>query len=105
MSFCYVAKRQGMPGYFASCEDAPDSAKQTAKWVSFHIRHGSEVSRVSSEEAAKGIAEHDEYQRLNPKGKPKKSRFQQYAIERREKMADLFKQGKTLQEIGEQFAI
>lgn len=44
---CYIAKREGEPGAYAACVDAPEYAKDTAKFISDIVKEGGYVERVT----------------------------------------------------------
>lgn len=48
---CYVAKRDGEPGAYACCVDAPEYAKETAKFITSIIKKGGHVERVLIEKS------------------------------------------------------
>lgn len=56
--FCYVAAQPGMPGYCAAAVDRPEYKKDTAKDIAGWIRRGFTVSRVSNDEAGRGLNEY-----------------------------------------------
>lgn len=57
-TFCYVAFRSGEPGYSAACVDDPSLTKETAKFVSDSVKRGYSISRVTVEEARKGLTDY-----------------------------------------------
>lgn len=54
----YVAKRSGMPGFYAAVFDDPEKFVETATTVANWVKQGVVVLHVSAEEAHKGLAEY-----------------------------------------------
>jgi hypothetical protein len=48
---CYVAKRDGEPGAYAACVDAPEYAKDTAKFIADIVKEGGHIERVTIEDS------------------------------------------------------
>lgn len=55
-TWCYVASSGGRPGYSACCVDDPKYFKDTNESIAEWIRDGRIVTRVTMEEARKGMA-------------------------------------------------
>ena len=57
-AMCYVASKDGMPGFCAAAVDEPKYKKDTAKEVAGWVRDGLTVTRVSVEKARAGLGEY-----------------------------------------------
>jgi len=60
---CYVARHPNRPGAYAACVDDPRWIKDTAKFVSEHVRKGSIVERVTHDECCDLLNEYIKWQR------------------------------------------
>lgn len=54
---CYIAKRHGEPGAYAACVDAPEYAKDTAKFIGSVLKEGGYVERVTIGESGALLSE------------------------------------------------
>jgi hypothetical protein len=67
--FCYVAFKDGEPGFYAAAVDSPAFVGRCVDFVTEALEFGAHVSRVSLESAKAGLAEYykwDELTRCGP---------------------------------------
>lgn len=69
---CYVAKRDGELGAYAACVDAPEYAKETAKFIADIVKEGGHIERVTIDDSGPLLTEWVKWKRRAKQPLPQK---------------------------------